>query len=201
MAKPVSEAKALIDSLLAQGYKKSQIARKLGIDSSTISQIAGGKKPGRNLVEPLKAIERKEAVIPSREVRKTKSGEPARVRQSKKTAKPGLKRDSQGRLKNAPETQQAAAAVRRLEQIANAGGKVTLIVTYEDGGVRRVFERGGQYAQSLAADYHSSGQKFFEWLSDVVADQLSRQYGGASESLAVVGVAYLAIYGEAAVLR
>lgn len=204
-AKPVSEAKTLIDSLLSQGLKKSQIAKRLGIDSSTITQIERGKKPGRNLVEPLRAIAEKREAVPARQVRQTKFGAPARVRQSKKspTAKTSsLKRDSAGRLKIAEETRQAAAAVRRLEQIAAAGGRVTLIVTFDDGTVRRVFDRGGEYAARLATDFRQSGQRFFDWLTEIVTEQLERQYSGRSfEESSVVGVAYLAVYGDAVILK
>lgn len=201
--KPVSEAKTLIDSLLSQGLKKSQIAKRLGIDSSTITQVERGKKPGRNLIEPLRAIAEKREAVPARQVRQTKSGEPARVRQSKKpTAPKTLKRDSAGRIKIAEETRQAAAAVRRLEQIAADGGRVTLIVRMDDGTVRRVFDRGGEYAARLATDYRQSGERFFGWLTEIVAEQLGRQYSGQSfDEVSVVGVAYLAIYGDAAVLK
>lgn len=199
----MATARDLVNSLLSQGLTKSGIARRLGINSSTISQITAGKKPAKNLIEPLTAIVEQRASIPERQIRQTKTGERARVRQSKKSAATvrKTKADSSGRLKIAEETRSASVAVRRLEKIAMAGGRVALVLTFDDGGTKRIFDRGGEYAQRLVADWRSSGQRFFDWLSELAESQLSRQgYGIIAESV-VVGVAFVANYGEAAVLK
>jgi len=201
MAKQVSEAKILIDSLLAQGVKKSEIAKKLGIDSSTISQVEKGKKPGRNLIEPLRAIAENRESIPPREVRKTKSGEPAKVRTKKKESvskSQKVKKDSKDRIKIAEETVSASAAVQRLEKIAGDGGKVTLLLRYSDGSRRRLFDRGGEFAERLAVEYRRSEMRFFDWLTEKAAGQFEVQnYGSMVDSGSVVAVGYLAIYTAA----
>ncbi len=198
MAKQISEAKELIDSLLARGVKKSEIAKKLGIDSSTISQIEKGKKPGRNLIEPLRAIAQKRATIPPREIRKTKSGEVAKVRKSKKVSAPALKRDKLGRIKIAPVTSLPYVAERRLKELAEAGAKVSIRLRFGDGTEKVLFARGGEFASRLLKSFLNSGQKFFDWLSDEASDQLGRQsYGDIDFSDDIEGVGYLAIYTAA----
>lgn len=195
----MTTALELVNSLLSQGLTKSAIARRLGINSSTISQITAGKKPAKNLIEPLRAIAEQRAKIPERQVRQTKTGERARVRQSKVARR--SKTDSSGRLKIAEETRSASVAVRRLEKIAMAGGRVAMVLTFDDGGTQRIFDRGGEYAQRLVSDWRGSGQRFFDWLSELAESQLSRQGYGQIVEPVVVGVAFVANYGEAAVLK
>lgn len=205
MAKTQSEAKALIGSLLSQGYKKAEIARKLGIDSSTITQIEKGKKPGRNLVEPLRAIAEKRESIPQREIRKTKLGAPAKVRQSKKAPASKLKRDSQGRVKIAEPTTQQAAALRRLRQIADAGGKVSVVLVFPGGQKKILYQRGGEYAARLLNQFENSGMGFFEWFGEKTVEFVGQQYGIDAEKYIYeqrpVAVGYVAIYGDAAILK
>jgi hypothetical protein len=63
----------------ARGMSDSAIARAIGRDSSLISQISRGKKPGANLAPALKALsEGRKPRAPER--RKTKTGERARTR-------------------------------------------------------------------------------------------------------------------------
>lgn len=82
----------IIGRILGMGVNKSEIARSLGIDSSTITQIEKGNKPGANLTADLARIERelagaekpKEAIAdihlePPK--RLTREGEPVRVRE------------------------------------------------------------------------------------------------------------------------
>lgn len=199
----MATALELVNSLLSQGLTKSAIARRLGINSSTISQITAGKKPAKNLIEPLTAIVEQRASIPERQIRQTKTGERARVRQSEKTsaAVRKSKTDSAGRLKIADETRSASVAVRRLEKIAMSGGRVAMVLRFDDGGTQRIFDRGGEYAQRLVSDWRNSGQRFFDWLSELAESQLSRQGYGRIVEPVVVGVAFVANYGEAAVLK
>jgi len=93
-----SEAARLIEQLVKRGMVKARIADALGVNSSLVSQIVKGAKPGANLVEPLRALSRltgagvvpstrAEALavgqlIPAAQRRTTRTGQPARVRQS-----------------------------------------------------------------------------------------------------------------------
>ena len=72
----------LIEGLLAQGYTYSSIGKAIDRDSSLVSQVAKGKKPGRNLEASLEALLKSGLVetLPPR--RTTRSGTQARVRKS-----------------------------------------------------------------------------------------------------------------------
>jgi len=87
-----STSQDFVKSLLNKGMSRSQIGKALGRDSSLISQIEKGKKPGANLLsglkelDSLKAKERREVVKGSRPVeskpsrRQAKAGGEAKVR-------------------------------------------------------------------------------------------------------------------------
>src|SRR5262245_57685055 len=91
--KVAESSKDVIGRLLGMGLKKADIAKQLKIDSSTISQLEKGKKPGANLTADLLKIEREvsgaesprqaiKAVDVEPPRRLAKSGEIARVRES-----------------------------------------------------------------------------------------------------------------------
>lgn len=193
----MATAQSLIRDLVASGLNKSQIARRLGRDSSLIGQIEKGKKPGRNLVEPLEAIKRGAAKAQP-ERRKTKSGEAAKVRQSKTLKVKTLKRDSQGRIKLAEPTDKEYVSVRRLREIAGAGGKVSIRLTFPDGTTKVLYQRGGEYAATLLYQYENSGQSFFEFLGEKAEEFAERQYSGIGDFLeSPVAVGFIAIYTAA----
>ena len=154
-------AKDLIAKLVASGLTKAEISRRVGRNSSLITQIERGKKPGSNLVEPLAAILEKRPV-PKPVARVTRSGAPAKVRKGKAAAKPAIRRDSSGRIKIAPPTALDYVALRRLERIAGDGGKVSIRVVDAKGNESVLYSRGGQYASVSLRDFHNSGLATFK---------------------------------------
>src|SRR5215210_4966910 len=97
-------SKDLINQLKAGGMSYAEIGRKLGRDSSLISQIARGKKKGSNLEASLEDIKEKRSVKePERRVNK-QTGKPQALRKSKQSTPKGLIKDKKGRLKFAPES-------------------------------------------------------------------------------------------------
>lgn len=196
----MATAKELIDRLVKSGITKAEIARRVGRDSSLISQIEKGKKPGSNLVEPLRAIVEKRAV-PKPVARLTKAGKPAKVRRGKGASKPELRRDSNGRIKIAPPTKLEHVAVRRLTEIANAGGKVSIRLVFAGSRESVLFERGGEYASRLLAQYLKSGQGFFDWLAERRFEVVEARYGVDAEKIDLTeppqAVGFLAIYTAA----
>jgi len=196
----MATAQSLIRELIASGLNKSQIARRLGRDSSLIGQIEKGKKPGRNLVEPLEAIKRGAAKAQP-ERRKTKSGEAAKVRESKAAKPKTLKRDSQERIKIAEPTKKEYVAVRRLKEIAEAGGKVSIQLVFADGRQSVLYQKGGEYASRLVYRFENSDQSFFEFLTEERLETISARYGQEAEvvdlSESPVAVGFIAIYTAA----
>ena len=171
-------SKTIINELTAKGFSYSKIGRLLGRDASLISQIAKGKKPGANLAEPLKQIQRGESVkAPER--RLAKSGETAKVRQSKKPQAPSLLKDKQGRIKHAPETGKERVFMDRLNKIAASGGKVSFRVTTEDGKTFVLFSKGGFYAQKANYEMRNHEAGAFDWLREQ-AENLGGNLPGAS---------------------
>lgn len=196
----MASAKELIGKLVASGLSKAEISRRVGRNSSLISQVEKGKKPGSNLVEPLQAILEKRAV-PKPVARLTKAGKPARVRRGKGKAAPSLRRDSRGRIKIAPPTSLPHVALRRLTEIAEAGGKVSIRLNFPGEREVVLFERGGEYASRLLASFHSSGQTFFEWLGEKRVEVFEQRYGVEAETVEFderpESVGFLAIYTAA----
>lgn len=196
----MATAKELIDRLVKSGITKAEIARRVGRDSSLISQIEKGKKPGSNLVEPLQAIVEKRSV-PKPVARLTKAGRPAKVRRGKGKAVPSLRRDSRGRIKIAPPTSLPHVALRRLTEIASAGGRVSIRLNFPGGREVILFERGGEYASRLLASFHSSGQTFFEWLGEKRVEVFEQRYGVDAEVVEFderpESVGFIAIYTAA----
>ena len=75
----MASARELIDRLHNNGLSYSEIGRRIGRDSSLVSQIARGKKPGTNLVGGLESIAGGASkATPPRRI--TASGAPAKVR-------------------------------------------------------------------------------------------------------------------------
>lgn len=126
----------LIEALKAQGYTNASIGRALERDSSLISQIAKGKKPGRNLEASLDGLLRSGLVetLPPR--RTTRSGAQARVRRPGEGAKPKVKNqipgivDKQGRIIHAELDGLSPGDVRKmLAKIRKDGGVLSFTVT------------------------------------------------------------------------
>lgn len=192
----MASAKELIEKLIASGMSKAEISRRVGRNSSLVSQIEKGKKPGSNLVEPLQAMLEKRAV-PKPIARLTKAGKPARVRRGKGKAAPSLRRDSRGRIKIAPPTSLPHVALRRLTEIAEAGGKVSIQVKlarirlYHESEDRlnytyTLYSNGGEYASRLLHD----------WSNNFLLE-LIRARPEVVSAEGVLSVGFLAIYTAA----
>lgn len=101
MARPKkTEAQKAIDKLVKKGFSQAEIARRVGRDSSLISQAAKGKKPVENLLPALKALGSKKtakAVQPPAR-RTTRAGAPVKVRQPKWVGEVQGVFDKKGRL-------------------------------------------------------------------------------------------------------
>jgi transcriptional regulator len=88
--KAVPSSSESIAKLRASGQSFASIGRALGRDSSLISQIARGKKPGANLSKALNALASgKKIKAPER--RKTKSGQTVKVRTKRRLPSGGIK--------------------------------------------------------------------------------------------------------------
>lgn len=99
MAKRLSAQKQ-IERLIEKGMSRAGIARAVGRDSSLISQIERGKKPGKNLEPALRELNRLNAKAREKagegkrelkekpERRVTKEGKPVKVRQPKQKPAP-----------------------------------------------------------------------------------------------------------------
>lgn len=126
----------IIGRILSFGVNKSEIARTLDIDSSTISQVMAGKKPGENLAAPLLELERKlageqapkEAIkdyhldIPRR---LTREGAIARVRESSQE-KAEREREEREAADRRAEAERQAARDREFEAVMEGGMTVTV---------------------------------------------------------------------------
>ena len=129
-------SRELIEGLLAQGYTYSSIGKAIDRDSSLVSQVAKGKKPGRNLEASLEALLKSGLVetLPPR--RTTRSGTQARVRKggpvsSGKAAKeiPGIL-DKKGRIIHAElDGLDAKDIWKMLSKIRKDGGVLAFTVT------------------------------------------------------------------------
>lgn len=152
----MASAKELINSLVSRGTKKSEIARKLGINSSTLSQIANDKKPGTNLVPALQSLNagREAGDI---ERRKTKAGTPAKVRKPAAAENVIYDRKKRPQITKIKDTADDDSIKALLRRIAKEKGKVTVSIKtkrYEiDNGSDR---RKGSGYLSL---YSSRGQQ------------------------------------------
>lgn len=175
----LSLAGKIIAELKEAGFSYSKIAKIVGRDASYVSQVGRGIKPGSGLELALGQIQRGEDVdVPER--RKTKSGEPAKVRQSKKeNPAPRLLKDKEGRIKNAPETSKEWVFLNRLDKIAQAGGKVSFRVKTEGGREFVLFSKGGIYAQKANYEIRNHEAGAFDWLREQ-AENLGGNLPGAS---------------------
>lgn len=197
----MATAKELLSDLLSSGQTKAAIARKLKINSSTLSQIEKGKKPGRNLIEPLQAL-KSTGKATERERRKTKSGELAKVRRSKQPAKAKLIK-TDGRIKYAPPTSLPYVAERRLNEIAEFGGKVSIKVVLKSGIEATLFLRGGEYAARLQHRWavmkdQDSSKDFFDFIVEVFNETI-KNVAGSSRPISrseLASVGYVAIYPD-----
>ena len=184
-------ARDTINQLKAGGMSYSEIARKLGRDSSLISQIARGKKQGKNLEGALDDIKEKRSVREP-ERRKTKGGETAKVRKAKPTAARPAKliKDKRGRIIFAPPTEKPSVTEKRLSRIATDGGRVSFRVTFEDGTEKLIFKIG-IYAQQAIREIYKSGLGIHAWLEE----QAATNQGYNQEDLgAIIAVAINATY-------
>lgn len=182
----MATAKDTINKLKAGGMSYSEIGRKLGRDSSLISQIARGKKKGSNLEGSLDDLAEKRSVRePAR--RLAKSGEAAKVRRSSKTPK-GLLKDKKGRIKRAPESSRESVFVDRLDRIARAGGKVSFKVKFKDGSEGHVFKHGGIFAQKAIREALNFPGGAFEWLADAAASIGYNPTFGEVDSVEILAV-------------
>jgi hypothetical protein len=190
----MASAQETIKKLKADGMSYSEIGRKLGRDSSLISQIARGKKKGANLEGALDAIKEKKPMVPTPERRvNKKTGKPQSLRKSKATAKPArLLKDKFGRIKFAPMTEKAGVFERRLETIGRDGGRVSFRVRFEDGTEKLLF-KSGIWAQQALRQIGKHGGGAFAWLSE----QAETNQGYNQEDLGdVIAVEILATYGN-----
>lgn len=126
----------LIEALKAQGYTNASIGRAIERDSSLVSQIAKGKKPGRNLEAALEGLLRSGLVESPPPRRITRSGAQARVRRPGEGAKPKVKDaipgivDKQGRIIHAELDGLAPGDIRKmLTKIRKDGGVLSFTVT------------------------------------------------------------------------
>lgn len=155
----LSPAGKLIEQLRAGGLNYNRIAKALGRDSSLIGQIARGKKPGANLLEPLQALASGAQTIPEAARRVTKTGAVARVRQSAKAVVPAPapekipfprgRKDTQGRMRISRAYKSGGALEKQLQAIAAADGNVSVTLYF---GNSRAFEiEGGSNNRSGVA--------------------------------------------------
>lgn len=88
MAKKTSNAGKIIKDLIKAGHSRKAIGRAIGRDSSLISQIERGIKPGQNLVASLQTF-KETGKASSAPRRQTKAGKPVKVRQKSIRGKSG----------------------------------------------------------------------------------------------------------------
>lgn len=189
-----------IQALRAQGFTDTQIGRAVGRDSSLISQIGKGAKPGRNLETALRSLVEagarpgdKATVQPT--ARTGKGGAAARVRQSGKTALPGgnVLVEAKARGKNL--LAQLRAAAKQGKGVSFSAG-VRRIKRYKDsqnvrGQEVSVFGKGGYDAGKFLASVE--GQPGFDANNPQAAfDAALVQYmtasGSVEEAHGVTGV-------------
>lgn len=192
----MSRAQELILDLKAKGYSYARIGRELDRDSSLISQIARGKKPGSNLVSSLESVGKSEVKKPERRV--TKSGEVAKVRRPKPQAEKAkrLLKDKSGRIKFAPSSAKESVFLSRLEKIAEAGGKVSFRVTTASGGTFHLYSKGGIFAQQAVYQALNWDAGAFDWLREKAQEQQGNgnSISNQIEIDEVVSVEIIAVY-------
>lgn len=145
-------SKELIGQLRETGWNFSKIGKALGRDSSLISQISAGKKPGRNLEASLRELltGKKAEEIAKPERRKNKSGQTAKVRESAKAKAEREERERKERekaeaaaRKEAERKQKAEeSAQRRLERF-DPGTRVVMYITTKSGRTITLGSNGG----------------------------------------------------------
>ncbi|MFJ8188097.1 hypothetical protein [Streptomyces sp. NPDC096105] len=126
----MSEARDLILQLRAAGMSNRAIGREIGRNDRLIKYVADGEKPGRNLVESLRALAAKRggdqaATVPEAPRRKGATGAPAKVRRRTRWAQGRTVKVKQQAVKNG-----AKAIVARLDAAAAAGDRVAFTVVY-----------------------------------------------------------------------
>lgn len=196
----MSLAQELILELKQKGYSYAAIGRILDRDSSLISQIARGKKPGSNLVSGLESIGKQEAAtIKKPERRVTKSGEVAKVRKPTPAAaakKSRLLKDKSGRIKFAPASTKESTFLSRLDKIAEAGGKVSFRLQTESGETFHLFRNGGIWAQKAQYEALNWEAGAFDWLRTKAEEQQGNgnSISNQIEIGKVVSVEIIAVY-------
>ena len=128
MAKRKTEAQKAIGRLLKKGFSQAEIARRVGRDSSLISQAARGKKPVENLLPALKALGSKKTAKTVQPVsrRVTRAGVPVKVREPKWKREVQGVFDKKGRLLSGSLDGVEKVDIRRmLAAIREAGGAVS----------------------------------------------------------------------------
>lgn len=207
----MSDSQLIIRGLLAQGVSQRAIGQAIGRDSSLISQVARGAKPGHNLRDALAALETKigqaadrgqapaqaarTATVTAPARRTTKAGRPAGVRRA--TTKAGAWGQTTT-LKRQAVRGGAKAMGHALADAQDAGrGQVAATVSFDkrvnvqntSGGRRGKTGRGGVVDMNLgdpaqvAAEVNAQhGGNFAEY---VAAQAVQRGYIDADERQAV----------------
>ncbi len=153
-----------IGQLLGKGWTKAEVARGLGINSSTVTQVLKGAKPGANLAGPLATLARRNtpassaAIKPVAVTRRVGAGGQAvKVRTS------GKAENSSG-LAMVRSTAGRTNIMRELEKAARQGKGVSFIVTlrtitnyHGDGEAQKgaeidLFKKGGMNAERFLDD-------------------------------------------------
>ena len=175
----MATARELINSLKSKGKSYAEIGRALGRDSSLISQIARGKKPGANLVGSLQEFAGGKSKPASPQRRKKKSGELAAVR------KPKIQRIGTPKkpLMAKASVKSERDLMRELRQIAKQGGKVAIRVDYArlkvyrdkvaKAGTAVLFRHGGIDADTILDEMRDTGESLEEYLFRVTDEQLN----------------------------
>lgn len=196
-------SRQIINELVAGGMSKSAIGRAIGRDSSLVSQISKGAKPGTNLRGALEQIQKGEKPSePARRVNKA-TGKPQAVRKSKKAAQGSpskLLKDKFGRIKFAPESKRESVFADRMDKIARDGGKVSFRITYLDSNgdeqQTKLFDKGGIYAQRYFQEARALGVEGFAWILEKLEERGGN--GNSSSNLLdvdmIVSVGITAIY-------
>jgi hypothetical protein len=128
----VSEAQGLVLQLRAAGMSNRSIGREIGRNDRLIKYVADGDKPGRNLVESLRALVAKKGgdqavTVPEAPRRKTTSGATAKVRRKTRWAQGRTVRVKRQAVRGG-----AKAVAARLDAAAAAGDRAAFTVTFDN---------------------------------------------------------------------
>lgn len=171
MAKGISEAGQLIKELIGKGFSKSRIGKAVGRDSSLISQIEKGKKPGSNLVGALGQLREKGKVETAAPRRTTKAGTVAKVRKGtlktktgKPIASPKMKAGDKTNIKTLKQFKgQRVVAKLHFKRWRAYGNKRASAQTVTVFG-------GGVNPETLIENAAQSGQSIEDYLQNLALD-------------------------------